>query len=877
MGPTRDSTLMPSENDPGEFQDSTVEDMMDPFGTANGGEGSNAENAGMPDKTSGRSCVPDNRLVAAEKVGQGVKKLMQTINGLRQLGVEDLVLPLPKIVVVGDQSAGKSSLVEALSEIKVPRSAGTCTRCPLEINLTEGTASMPEWACEIRLLRRYEYTPDISHHPGSPFPHFRHLDLPGDEFFSRIYKKDELGEVLERAQTAALRTQNASTSTRSNAPSRQPTTDELKFSPNEVRLDITGPGLPNLSFYDLPGVVLQTPHPGDRPLVELVRNLLKEYVKTNNSLVLIALPMTQDLDTSAASGLIREMGAEGRCMGVLTKPDLGLTGPPSGWPLWEKVLRNDHFSLFHGYYVTRQPAQQQLEDGISHAEARLQETDFFKNTSPWKDEFVEFSERFGTERLQSALSEKLVSQYLLNLPHITQQVRDKVDEIEAELASIPDIPKDGRLLLTVHDKLNALRAQMKLHLSGDPNFDEFMTNWTDLVRALRLNLEELRPRLNFRRYGNDPEPGNPRTPQKSTTSANLLKSAQRTPGTPTPSSGGPSQTYIELQDSDENETPTPTPSKSASKKRAPRAAPKTPSKKTKLAGPKYTAVRGPIVQKAYTCPEIRSHLQKFVKRVGFSDLAPQEAFFDLTKRSVECWEGPLLAYLEDIDHALKSLISDLINGVFADCQRTQLVKEVSNTLSILADYTIDQQNNKARWLLECELSPHGTLDAEGQRAAEQELTKILRKEAAEARANNFLDESEHENRQTTGADREEAVRKKVAALKEIQLPYLREIMAVGKVQSHYRIAVNRFTDYLLISGQRHVLEEFAEKAFCQLRDKLGLTEPDGESSLPLPQQRCAILMAEDPQREHRRAHLLEQRSRLHRALDKLARLAPDTL
>jgi len=55
------------------------------------------------------------------------KNLMQTMIKLSELGVENEV-PLPKVVVVGDQSAGKSSLVEGLSGIKVPRSSGTCTR-----------------------------------------------------------------------------------------------------------------------------------------------------------------------------------------------------------------------------------------------------------------------------------------------------------------------------------------------------------------------------------------------------------------------------------------------------------------------------------------------------------------------------------------------------------------------------------------------------------------------------------------------------------------------------------------------------------------------------------------------------------------------------
>ena len=42
-----------------------------------------------------------------EVLGRGVKELVQAVQDLRHLGVEDLVLPLPKIVVVGDQSTGE--------------------------------------------------------------------------------------------------------------------------------------------------------------------------------------------------------------------------------------------------------------------------------------------------------------------------------------------------------------------------------------------------------------------------------------------------------------------------------------------------------------------------------------------------------------------------------------------------------------------------------------------------------------------------------------------------------------------------------------------------------------------------------------------------
>lgn len=37
-------------------------------------------------------------------------------------------MDLPVISVIGSQSAGKSSLIESISGIKLPRASGTCTR-----------------------------------------------------------------------------------------------------------------------------------------------------------------------------------------------------------------------------------------------------------------------------------------------------------------------------------------------------------------------------------------------------------------------------------------------------------------------------------------------------------------------------------------------------------------------------------------------------------------------------------------------------------------------------------------------------------------------------------------------------------------------------
>uniref|UniRef100_A0A8C1IYQ6 Uncharacterized protein n=1 Tax=Cyprinus carpio TaxID=7962 RepID=A0A8C1IYQ6_CYPCA len=63
-----------------------------------------------------------------------IRPCIDTIDRLRSLGVEK-DLALPAIAVIGDQSSGKSSVLEALSGVALPRGSGIVTRCPLELKM----------------------------------------------------------------------------------------------------------------------------------------------------------------------------------------------------------------------------------------------------------------------------------------------------------------------------------------------------------------------------------------------------------------------------------------------------------------------------------------------------------------------------------------------------------------------------------------------------------------------------------------------------------------------------------------------------------------------------------------------------------------------
>lgn len=64
-----------------------------------------------------------------------IRALLDAIDKLRDLNVMQEGIQLPTIVVVGDQSSGKSSVLESLAGISLPRGDGICTRVPLVIRL----------------------------------------------------------------------------------------------------------------------------------------------------------------------------------------------------------------------------------------------------------------------------------------------------------------------------------------------------------------------------------------------------------------------------------------------------------------------------------------------------------------------------------------------------------------------------------------------------------------------------------------------------------------------------------------------------------------------------------------------------------------------
>ncbi|KZO95020.1 hypothetical protein CALVIDRAFT_483385 [Calocera viscosa TUFC12733] len=354
------------------------------------------------------------------------QQLFDIIDQIRDIGGK-LDLDLPRIVVIGNQSAGKSSLIEAIARITVPRGAGTCTRCPTEVRLRSSTEP---WKCAISL--RYEYDDAGNETGGSILVSF------GED----IHDPSQVEIMLRRAQIAVLNDEYNPRIYLDVDPAQMEVPDtQRQFSKNVVCIEVSGPLLTDLTFVDLPGIIQH--HPTDPDLVDLIKSMVREYISDPSALILCTITMKDDPENQAALREAKAADPEGkRTIGVLTKPD---TLQSEEEALWISVLNNEgRHRLNLGYYITKQPTQAEVQQGISFDTARKNEVCFFETVEIWRDLPIDVQQNVGTPRLTSALSQLLSAQirnshvdpHVALLPGIFDEIHERLDQVNETIASL---------------------------------------------------------------------------------------------------------------------------------------------------------------------------------------------------------------------------------------------------------------------------------------------------------------------------------------------------------------------------------------------------------------------------------------------------------
>ncbi|KZT61035.1 hypothetical protein CALCODRAFT_428383 [Calocera cornea HHB12733] len=382
------------------------------------------------------------------------RKLLDVIDKIRDIG-GDVIPPLPRIVVIGNQSAGKSSLIEAVARINVPRDMGTCTRCPSEIRLR---SSDGPWTCLISL--RWEYDQN-----GQKL-----RDVQTVPFGEKFNDKSQVEPMLRRAQLAILNPKTEHRLFLDADLTKFENAGELNFSRNVICIEVTGPGLTDLTFVDLPGIISSVQDTSQTDLIELIKSMVKEYIG-GNSIILVAITMRDDIDNQAAILEARKADPEGiRTIGVLTKPDTIQAGEESQWL---PVVQNMKNRLRLGYFVTKQPSPSEIKVGTTFSKSRQSEQTFFRTTEPWASLPIDVRARLGTPNLTSTLSTLLTDAIKSSLPGIAGKINSSLQKVRLALAALPNEPSKNPLS-DMLELCQQVRDELAHHIKGSEGHVELL-------------------------------------------------------------------------------------------------------------------------------------------------------------------------------------------------------------------------------------------------------------------------------------------------------------------------------------------------------------------------------------------------------------------
>ncbi|KAF2713739.1 P-loop containing nucleoside triphosphate hydrolase protein [Pleomassaria siparia CBS 279.74] len=771
-----------------------------------------------------------------DPLGECSRDLVSLMHELTLHGCSSPEIPLPKCVVIGDQSAGKSSVIEAISGVKVPRSGGTCTRCPMFIKMECSTDTDPvaSWEATVTLRKMYNYIPNAKdrHAWDENFPEwqrreaFDEIDIP----FRQTQDKEELGNIIQCAQLAILHPDSEPTSWYTK--NGEKTTGlrlQTEFSPNLVCISITAPKLPNLSFYDLPGVII--PRPGSKDnLKKVIDSLVVEYIRDPYTLVLLAMSLETDWDTNSnAAAHLDTTQAGGRCIGVLTKPDRADT--TSRFVDIKKALDGRADRLGYGYFVVKQPSETDLNTGMTHSQAREAEERFFNDESlPWASQLAMYRNRFGTRNLQAELSKLLAGLSTQAIPKIWDEINKKLTQVDAQLADIPQTPIHN-VVGIVHNVLREFTDVLEKELRREEGCQRWRPTWDTLRKGFEKKLHGLRPTLN-------PE-------------GLLDKSLFEDRVVDLCSDDEESQSHLNAlpvtplkRKLEASSFTTPTRNSSV----APTPGSHRRQKKTKL--------RADHRALSFGLDDTRERLLEG----SYAKLAQHvnpKILEKLMLQSLQHWNEELNLFFDNLERNMLAQTQRTLHESFSKYITTQLFEESSKIVNkYLALHFGLQRTTMGPEILNSELGGVYLWNSrifENHKVRFLQAYKLVR---CRQRTNAYWSSVDP----TLDAEQQEVSAKKephktmLANNKDKEL-YETEIDVIAEVRAYYELARVRFHEAICMRVESNLFNEFSSNLMEHLSDDLGLNDENVH-------KRCVTLLAADPELEVRRQSLERERASL---------------
>ncbi|KAI9850445.1 MAG: hypothetical protein M1838_005657 [Thelocarpon superellum] len=328
------------------------------------------------------------------------RQVLDIVSRLRKCGL-DSVLSLPQIVVCGDQSAGKSSVLEALTEIPFPRDDNLCTR----------------FATEIILRRAVSESITIKVIPDETRPKNEKESIRA--FAETITNFEQLPAVMAQAKIVMGIDNASKTSLGARA-----------FARDVLSVEIEGPSRPQLTVVDLPGIIQTDTKGATKNDVKLVTRITRDYISQSRTICLAVVPGTHDYANSPILTMVRAVDPEGeRTLGVITKPDR-LVGDSALEKSFIELAQNKDVFFKLGWHVVKNRKFEEAEFSLlerNAAEASWLQKSNFKTLPPAS---------MGIETLRIRLSQLLFAHVKQELPRLRGDLELALSESTRQLGAM---------------------------------------------------------------------------------------------------------------------------------------------------------------------------------------------------------------------------------------------------------------------------------------------------------------------------------------------------------------------------------------------------------------------------------------------------------
>ena len=327
-----------------------------------------------------------------------LRKFINVIDELRDVGLQEHI-SLPRIAVLGQQSAGKSSVLENIVGIDLlPRGAGLCTRRPLEMRLN------------------HLYEDDAK--AWATFD-----ELPDQKFTDFNKVRDAIEMLTDKVAG---------------------TNKSIVDKP--IVVHVYSPTCPDLTLVDLPGLTRIPLSGSDQPenIYEITKSMALKYIEDARTIILCVIPANADMTTSDALQLAREIDPKGiRTVGVITKIDIMDAGTNA-----RRMLLGQEVPLRLGYVGVKNRNQQNIIDKVSVKQALKEEREYFENHPVYSSINQNL---LGTDVLTQKCTKIMFTHIKSHLPDIMREIKEKMNQINERLKDLgppmPSLPKEKAHLL----------------------------------------------------------------------------------------------------------------------------------------------------------------------------------------------------------------------------------------------------------------------------------------------------------------------------------------------------------------------------------------------------------------------------------------------